>query len=213
MLEISKSGFTPGFTTNGSSFLDYDRCHDFFARYVEGSTTPLRLYLSIDTFHGNFDVETGRAQSLDNVTKCTRELPRDKGDLLDTRVVVAISKDFKSLLPDEMVAHYKSLGVAFLFIPLGLKGKAKSLRHLCPDLDSDDPEDLGAYQCFHQKEGRKKPYNIESRQKASNIVLISDDYYVCVDNDRDFRNRWRKVARLGHLPDAIIRAYSDETKA
>jgi MoaA/NifB/PqqE/SkfB family radical SAM enzyme len=208
LLEISKTGFTPGFTTNGSSFLDYDCCHDFLGRYVDGSTTPLRLYLSIDTFHGNFDVEKGRAQSLDNVTKCKRELPRDKGNLLDTRVLVVISKDFKSLLPDEMITHYESLGVAFLFIPMVLKGRAKALSHLCPDLDSDNPEDLGAYRRFHRKECCKEPGKIENRDKASNIILIGDDYYVYVDDRRNFRDQWRKVSKLGHLPDTIIHTYS-----
>jgi MoaA/NifB/PqqE/SkfB family radical SAM enzyme len=208
LLEISKTGFTPGFTTNGSSFLDYDCCHDFLGRYVDGSTTPLRLYLSIDTFHGNFDVEKGRAQSLDNVAKCKRELPNDKGDLLDTRVLVVVSKDFKSLLPDEMITHYESLGIAFLFIPLRLMGRAKAVSHLCPDLDSDNPEELGAYRRFHRKECCKEPDKNENRDKASNIILIGDDYYVHVDGRRNFRDKWRKVARLGHLPDTIIRAYS-----
>jgi len=212
LLEISKSDFTPGFTTNGSSFLDYKRCHDFFTRNVEGSNKPLRLYLSIDTFHDNFDVGTGRAQSLDNVIKCKQELRHEKGELLDIRVVVVVSRDSKSLLPDEMIEHYDSLGVTFLFTPLGLKGRAKSLRHLCPDLKSDNPEDLGAYQRFHRKAESKKLDNIEGREKVSNIVLIGDDYYYCVDNDQDFRDRWHKVGRLGHLSKKIIDAYNKDAK-
>jgi len=197
LLEISKSGFTPGFTTNGSSFLDYDRFRDFFRRYVDASTTPLRLYLSIDTLHRNFDVKTRRAQSLDNVTKCKRELPRDKGELLGTRVVVVLSKDFKSLLPDEMIRHYESLGVAFHFIPLGFEGKAKSLGHLCPDLSSNKPEDLGAYYRFRPKQTQKKP-----TETPHNMVLIGDDYYLS-------KPKWLIVARLGRLPDAIIDTYSE----
>jgi uncharacterized radical SAM superfamily Fe-S cluster-containing enzyme len=53
LLEIANAGFTPGFTTNGSLFESYTACWDFFRRYVDGSTTPLRLYLSVDTFHRN----------------------------------------------------------------------------------------------------------------------------------------------------------------
>jgi molybdenum cofactor biosynthesis enzyme MoaA len=96
LLNISKAGFTPGFTTNGSFFVDYSRCHDFFGKYVDGSTMPLRVYLSIDTFHRNFDVEKGRAQSLDNVMKCKQELPRAKADLLDIAVLVVVSKVLNS---------------------------------------------------------------------------------------------------------------------
>jgi pyruvate-formate lyase-activating enzyme len=205
LLEISKAGFAPGFITNGSSFVDYNGCHDFFGKYVDGSTTPLRAYLSIDTFHRNFDVEEARARSLDNVIMCKQELRRGTADLLDVRVVVVVSKDFKSLLPDEMIRYYESLGVTFGFVPLALEGRAKSLSHLCPDLESDNPGDLGAYQRFHRRESRKNKDKSKNRDKTPHMVLIGNDYY--------FSDPWRKVARLGHLPDPIIRAYSAGTKA
>lgn len=203
LLEIAKADFTPGFTTNGSLFVDYRGCNDFFARYVNSSAMTLRVYLTIDTFHHNFDPEEGRAQSLDNVLKCKQELPRARADLLDIAVIAVISKDFKSLLPNEMIAHYESLGVSFGFIPLLPKGKAKSLGHLCPDLTSDNPEDLGAYQRFHRKESRKKRDTTNNRHRTNYLVLIGDDYY--------FADPWRKVAKLGYLPDTIIHAYSGPT--
>ena len=200
LLEITRADFTPGFTTNGRSFVDYSRCHDFFAKYVDGSTKPLRVYFSIDTFHHNFAVKKGRAQSLDNVIKCKQELPRAKADLLDIAVMAVVSKDPESLLPDEMIEHYESLGVAFSFGPLLPMGKAKSFIHLCPDLSSDNPEDSGAYLRFHKKENRKKRAETKSQYRADNIILIGDDYY--------FADPWRRVAQLGHLPDTIIHAYS-----
>lgn len=213
LLEIAKAGYTPAFTTNGSSFVDYNKCHDFLKRYVSRSTTRLTVWLSIDTFHRNFDVEKGRAQSLDNVAKCKQNLPRKKVDLLDIRVIVCISKDFETLLPDEMIRHYESLGMAFHFVPLAANGKARQqLRHLCPDLNSDDPEDLGAYQRFHQKQGRKKPKADETRNrdKAEAICLIDNDYYLPIANEHDSElpYRWPKAGRLGQLPDAIVRAYA-----
>ena len=209
LLEIAASGFSPGFTTNGSAFLNYDRCRRLFRRYVDASTIPLRLYLSIDTFHRNFNTETGRSQSLDNVMRYRQELPRNKGELLDTRVVVIVSKESESLLPDEMVAHYESMGVGFGFVPLKPRGRAKSIRHLCPDLESDNPEDLGAYWRFHRQEGHGRSKQTVSPDKAAYIVLIGDDYYAVVDDNHDFRNRWQKVAQLGHLPDELIKAYSE----
>jgi MoaA/NifB/PqqE/SkfB family radical SAM enzyme len=200
LLEISKAGFTPGFTTNGSFFTDYSKCDNFFRKYVDGSTKPLRLYFSIDTFHNNFDAKRGRARSLDNVIKCRQELPSAKEKLLEIAVIVVISRESKSLLPDEMIRHYESLGVSFGFIPLYCKGKAESFSHLCPDLSSDNPEDLGAYQRFHQKATRKKRDETKDRNRADHINLIGNDYF--------FANPWRKVARLGHVPDEIIQAYT-----
>jgi MoaA/NifB/PqqE/SkfB family radical SAM enzyme len=205
LLEISKAGFTPGFTTNGSYFTDYGRCDSFFRKYVDGSTVPLRLYLSIDTFHRNFDREEGRAPSLDNIIKCKQELPSAKADLLIIAIIVIISKDLKSLLPDEMIRHYESQGVTFGFVPLFRLGKAKSFAHLCPDLSSDDPAALGAYRRFCPEVMRKKRYEMKRSGRVDHIILIGNDYY--------FNDPWRKVASLGHLPDQIVRAYSGESGA
>ena len=210
LLKISSAGFIPAFTTNGSSFVEYNMCHDFFKRYLDNSTTRLIVYLSIDTFHRNFDVKKGRAQSADNIVKYKRNLSPEKADQLDIRIVVAVSKSPESLLPDEMVRHYESMGLAFLFVPLSPKGRARQLRNLCPDLNSDEPEDLGAYQRFPKKREITEtiPEEMISRDKADCLALISDDYYLCLNDDSDFRDQWRKVARLGHLPDSIVRSYS-----
>jgi MoaA/NifB/PqqE/SkfB family radical SAM enzyme len=199
LLEISKAGYISGFTTNGSYFLNFGRCRDFFKGYLDNSSTPLRVYFSIDTFHKNFDPETGRAQCLENVTKFMRELPREKSDLLDITVLTVISKDSRSLLPDDMIRHYESSGISFGFVPLQLGGKARPFGHLCPDLDSDNPEDLGAYRQFYKDEDRKKRAETRSRYTANFMNLIGDDYY--------FYDPWRNVGRLGHLPDSIIQAY------
>jgi molybdenum cofactor biosynthesis enzyme MoaA len=200
LLEISKAGFTPGITTNGSFFVDYGRCHDFFRKYVDGATLPLRVYLSIDTFHRNFNAEKGRARCLDNAMKCSQELPCAQANLLEINVLSTISKDPKSLLPDEMIRYYESLGATFIFTPLHNMGKAKSFCHLCPDLSSDNPDDLGAYYRYHKTESGVKRAEVRNRKLVDHIILIGDDYY--------FTDPWRKVARLGNLSDDIISAYS-----
>jgi molybdenum cofactor biosynthesis enzyme MoaA len=200
LLEISMAGFVPGFTSNGSHFDDFSKCDSFFRRYVDGSNTPLRLYLSIDTFHRNFDVEKGRARSLDNVIKCKQKLPAAKANLIDIAAMAVISKDVKSLLPDEMIRHYESQGVPFGFIPLHHMGKAKKFSHLCPDLSSDHPEGLGAFQRYYQKEIWTKRDALKRRDRTDHIILIGDDYY--------FSQPWQKVAQLGHFPDEIRRAYA-----
>lgn len=201
LIEIAGSGFTPGFVSNGSTFCQYERCLDFFGRYVAVSKVPLRFYLSIDTFHENFEPETGRAPCLDNVLRCKRELPAEKSDLLgDPEVMVAVSKDRASLLPDEMVAHYESQGVRFGFNPLRSIGKARSMRDLCPDLDSGDPDDLGAYRRYAPAERRKTPRRESQRLRADFPILIGDDYYVHIGSRGDLRDhQWQKIAKLGQL--------------
>ena len=190
LLEISKTGFEPGFTTNGSFFNDYKNCNDLFQKYLKQSNKPLRLFLSIDTFHQNYDVETGRAECLDNIVKFKRDLPSGKKKLLNITVLTTISKEPKSLLPKEMIDYYSSLGVTFVFIPLKAKGKAKSFSYLCPDLESTTQEELGAFYHYYEKSEQ----NVEN-----NIVLIGDLYYL--------PDPWRQIAQLSHLPKGIINAY------
>jgi MoaA/NifB/PqqE/SkfB family radical SAM enzyme len=200
LLEISSAGFTPGFTTNGSLFVDEANCRDFLENYVDRSTRPLFLYISIDTFHNNFDPGKRRALSLDNVLEFKRSLSREKADLLDIRVLVVVSRDATSLLPEEMIQYYTLMGVSFVFVPLTPKGKARKLGHLCPDLNGGSPEDLGAYFPFRRKSGAGEP---EDRSRAQNLILIGGDYYL--------PDPWRKIGRLGHIPDEIVRIYSGET--
>ena len=69
LIAISKAGYTPGFTTNGGYLEDYDKCHDLFHKYFNDSPMPLKVYFSIDTFHGNFDRKKKRAKCLDNALK------------------------------------------------------------------------------------------------------------------------------------------------
>jgi MoaA/NifB/PqqE/SkfB family radical SAM enzyme len=209
LLAISDAGFIPGFTSNGSAFLDYDGCDRFFRRYIDASSTPLRLYLSIDTFHENFDPGTGRARSLDNVLRCRQRLPEEKAARLETNVLVTVSKELSSLLPDAMVAHYESLGANFSFVPLAFKGRAKALGDICPLPDSDDPNDLGAYARFHRKQTIDGAGQAPKREEVSNLVLIGDTYYVVREGADSLTDTWLRVGHLGALPDAIVRQYAE----
>jgi MoaA/NifB/PqqE/SkfB family radical SAM enzyme len=200
LLRIAAAGYTPGFTSNGTLFTDYDKCRRFFQRYVGDTSLPLKVYFSIDTFHRNFDRNTGRAQCLDNVLNFKRELPSAQAGQLDIRAMAVISKNPKSLLPEEMIRHYESQGIAFGFVPLHKMGKAKSFGHLCPDLESDDAEALGAYARYFRPENRKPRSTQPDRLRTDHIILIGNGYW--------FSDPWTKVGKLGRLRDEVVQAYS-----
>jgi molybdenum cofactor biosynthesis enzyme MoaA len=197
LLEIDRAGFAPGFTTNGVLLEDLERCRDLLGRVLPRIGRPLRLYLSIDTFHRNFDASTGRARCLDNVIVCTSSMPGAAGRMLDLNVLTVVSRDASSLLPDGMVEHYSDLGADFVFTPLKRKGLARSMAHLCPDLGSDRPEDLGAYHRYRPERLPEGDYGA-----VANMVLIGEDYYL--------PDPWRKIASLGHLPPELALAYSND---
>lgn len=112
-------------------------------------------------------------------------------------------------MPEAMVAHYESLGANFSFIPLGFKGRAKALGDICPVLNGDDPNDLGAYARFHRNRTIDWAAEAPEREKASNLVLIGDSYYVVLTDVDKLSDRWLRVGHLGALPDVILSQYSE----
>lgn len=197
LVEIARAGFDPGFTTNGVAMSDARRCDDLLRRYFDRADARLRLFLSVDTFHGNFDAGTGRSQCLDNVARWREGMPPDRRGLLDATVLTVVSRDAASLLPEGMVEHYERLGLKFRFVPLKPKGRGRSLASLCPDTTSDRPEDLGAYRRFHAGGAPRDP------DEAANLVLVGDDYYL--------PDPWRRVGRIGGMPEELVAAYSAGT--
>jgi MoaA/NifB/PqqE/SkfB family radical SAM enzyme len=151
LVEVAREGFIPSFITNGSNFVNYRKCHNFFDYYFSESDNHLGLQLTIDTFHDNFDTATARAACLDNILRMKQEMHFDADERLSIEVVAVISKSPDTLLPGEMIEYYRSQGIDFIFTPLLNAGKAKSFSHQCPDLDEPAPESMGAFYPFYQE--------------------------------------------------------------
>jgi MoaA/NifB/PqqE/SkfB family radical SAM enzyme len=133
LLAVAGGNIYPTYNTNGSYFVDYAQCHDFFHRYVEESEISLMTFISMDKFHDNYDRKRGRAESLDNVVKVLDAMPVDKRDMHRVHVVSIVSKDPNSFLPAEMKEYYGAKGVTFGDFPLQPIGRAKSLMDEMPD--------------------------------------------------------------------------------
>ncbi len=175
----SMVGLQPGFTTNGSLFVDTAACNDFFNNYFSKTTKSLRVNISIDTFHNNFDTKKQRCQSLDNVLNYRDNIATQYRNLLNIIPLATISKDPSSFLPDEMLQHYQERGAPFRILPVRPEGKAKSFTNLYPD---------------RRQSPKKKP-------GSAYLILIGDSYYV-------HKTEWHIIGRLGHLPQTIINAFS-----
>jgi organic radical activating enzyme len=179
LIATANAGQLPTYNTNGSYFDDYDRCYEFFHRYVDKSKTHLKTFISMDKFHKNYNQETGRAKSLDNLTKVFETLPERKRELLSAHVVIIVTKDPNSSLPEEMKKYYGSKGVTFGDFPMLKIGKAKNFQE---DLFADFP-------------GFKPPPRKEE-DGPPGAVLVGDDYYL--GN--------KKIGKLGRMLDLYPKA-------
>jgi len=181
LLAVAAGGIHPTYNTNGSYFVDYDRCYDFFHSYAEQAEIQLKTFVSMDKFHDNYNREKGRADSLDNIVKVLAEMPEDKREMHRIHVVTIISTDPDSCLPVEMKEHYGARGVTFGDFPMQPIGRAKDLMDEMPDSEEffrsmpPPPKDSGGFP----------------------IGSLIGEHYV---------RHGKKVAKLGHLKELVAMA-------
>jgi MoaA/NifB/PqqE/SkfB family radical SAM enzyme len=180
LVATAKADQLPTYNTNGSYFDDYDKCHEFFHRYINSAETPLKTFISMDKFHKNYDQKTGRAKSLDNILKVLETFPDDKRKLLSTHVVIIVTKDPASSLPEEMKKYYGSMGITFGDFPMLNIGKAKKLKEQLPEFSGFNPPP-------------RRP-----EDGPPGVVLVGDDYYL--GN--------KKIGKLGKMLDLYPNGYN-----
>jgi hypothetical protein len=159
LVASADAGTLPTYNTNGSYFTDYGRTLDFFRRYLDNADTPLKTFISMDKFHKNYDPAKGRAKSLDTIVKVWSALPAAGRSLLPVHVVIIVTKDPDSSLPEEMKRHYGSLGITFGDFPMLDIGKAKNLKDQLPE--------FSGFPRLPAKEG----------DGPHGLVLVGEDYY------------------------------------
>ncbi len=175
LIETALAGQSPSYNTNGSYFDDYAKCRELFFTYMDATDEPLGTFISMDNFHNNYDKEKGRAKSLDNLVRVMEEIPEEKRSQFRNHVVIIVTNDVNSSLPDEMKAHYGASGIIFSDFPLMPIGKAKELTDQIPEVDEYFP---------HMKNNDSRGPHV--------LVLVGDDYYVG-------NSRTGKLGRLADL--------------
>ena len=185
LFAVAEGGISPSFNTNGSYFVDYDQCYDFFHQYAEKGKMPLMTAISMDKFHDNYDREKGRADSLDNIVKVFDEMPVEQRAMHRVHVITIVSKDPNSFLPKEMKEYYGAKGITFGDFPLQPIGRAKELMDEMPD--STDFFDKGPPP---MKKGEKVGAGMP-------VGTLIGEYYVRGE---------KRVAKLGHLKDLLFEA-------
>jgi len=173
LVATANAGQLPTYNTNGSYFDDYDRCREFLRRYLDCTDTPLKTFISMDKFHKNYDQEKGRAKSLDTIARAIASFPEEKRKLLSVHVIIIVTKDPGSSLPEQMKKHYGAMGITFGDFPMLNIGKAKNLTDQLPEFQG---------------------YNFPPRKEEDGppvLVLVGDDYY----------HGNKKIGKLGRMLD------------
>ncbi len=160
LIKSAYSGASPSYNTNGSYFYDLEKTRAFFNRYLDNATVPLRTFISMDKFHKNYDEERGRAKSLDNIITVLSEFPEEKRKLLETHVVIIVTRDPNSSLPDEMKQYYRQYGITFGDFPMMPIGKAKDIADQLPENQPDFSE-----------------MRVQTGRGPTTVVLVGNDYY------------------------------------
>ena len=173
LIATAKGGTLPTFNTNGSYFENADKCYEFFHRYLDSTNVPLRTFISMDKFHKNYDQAKGRAKSLDTIVKVYETFSEEQKKLLPVHVVIIVTKDPSSSLPEEMKKHYGAMGVTFGDFPMLNVGKAKKLK--------DQQPEFSGFSFPLPKPG----------SGPAVLVLVGDDYY----------EHSKKVGKLGRMRD------------
>jgi MoaA/NifB/PqqE/SkfB family radical SAM enzyme len=173
LVATAKGNALPTYNTNGSYFNNYKKCSEFFRRYLDQTDIPLKTFISMDKFHKNYDQEKGRAKSLDNLAKMLDTFPKEQRELLPVHIVIIVTKDPNSSLPEEMKKYYGAMGITFGDFPMLNIGKAKKLKDQLPEFSGFPP--------MPRREGDGPP----------GLVLVGEDYY--------FGNK--RIGKLGHMLD------------
>ncbi len=173
LIATARGGQLPTYNTNGSYFDDYDRCREFLQKYADNCDTPLKTFISMDKFHKNYDEQAERAKSLDNIARAIDSFPPEQKKLLSVHVVIIVTKDPNSSLPEGMKKHYGSMGITFGDFPMLNIGKAKKLKDQLPEFSGFPP--------MRRKEGTG----------PMGLVLVGDDYY----------SGNKRIGKLGHMLD------------
>jgi MoaA/NifB/PqqE/SkfB family radical SAM enzyme len=185
LVATAKAGVLPTYNTNGSYFEEDSKCLDFFRRYLDGTDAPLKTFISMDKFHKNYDQQAGRAKSLDALLKVFNTFPEEERKRLSIHVVIIVTRDPDSSLPEEMKKYYGSMGVTFGDFPMLDIGKARKLKDQQPEFN-----------------GFKMPPR-PPEDGPPGAVLVGDDYYL--GN--------KKIGKLGHLLDLFPNGYRGGSRA
>lgn len=172
--ECAKRKIPFAVVTNGILFKKQDAIHELFNSFFYNYEEKLKIYITVDEFHKNFDRKNNASDILDNLSTYM------KLNNLEKRFEVYIQSTFtvdeNHNLPTEFMRKYYNKNYKFIINPLLPLGKGKTLNKLVPTLDimTSDKSSLGAYKKYNYFLGKKLELwsNMEEYDSLNNFDVF-----------------------------------------
>jgi hypothetical protein len=189
-----KQGIVPRLFTNGKNFRNMSGIEKIFGKFFEQySDGRIKVNMSIDTFHQNFEGEN--CQALDNLLEY-----RDAHLSIDIEAASIVSLKPEEMVPHAMIEHYQTRGVEWKVDAIVSWGKCVELQEYVPKIKIQgcDKSNLGIFsRLFYEKllnhnivsnwQDYEQIPNREIIQKLnfcgrtpSATILWNDRYYHCI---------------------------------
>ena len=153
--ECAKRNLTFAVVSNGKVFQLFENIDRLFGPFLRNFDTKLKLYLTVDLFHGNYEREENKSTVLDNLSRFT--VQNSLQNRFDLFVQSTFTKYDDINLPVSFIRKYSSMNYKFNINPLLPLGRGKELDYLVPTLkiNENDKNTLGAYKKYNYLLGKK----------------------------------------------------------
>jgi len=171
--ELFDLGFTVSIITNGSFLKNSKNIKYIFGEIVQ---RKLKLYISIDIWHKNYNVKDCRNKTLDNLIEWN-----NTENNLDIYVQTTYTTDKQYNMSTEFIKYYRNKGIKFTINSLLPWGNGKNMDSLIPklSLSGNSKAGLGEYWKVLYSMGVNNNYwkEVEEFKNMQNIdIFLNFDY-------------------------------------
>ena len=209
--------------SNGIYFSNKKKADFFFKHYFAKTNTKLSIFITVDSWHNNFNPTNNTCPALDNIISIEKILfPKQ----ISLTVQSTFSKQNTPNLSYNFIEKYQQLGVNFMINPFLPWGMGRNMSDLSPtlDLSNVNKKTLGAYSPVLFMHGINNGYweSLEEYLNTTNtntlikhgscgktLAYFKGNYYYCIHNQGvDFF----KISKLGQLTNKSYRKKIESNK-
>jgi len=225
LVKASKQNGSACFLSNGHVFEEKDYAYEFVRRYIDECGKHLRMILSVDLIHANYNAEEQRIPFLDNLITARAACAGKENMTL--AILSHWTSDERLNIPLRVLQKYADQGVPYEIADFMMWGEAADISDLAcyVGVGSKNKDSLGPYRTFltqrmiaaEKIEDKKEFEELPNREllkrlsvcgRAPNFFISWDtSYYYCIPQ---MGHDWFSISEIGKLSlDAIASFHAD----